>query len=366
MLDIARFLGMFLVYFGHVVEQFMYLGNAQAGLYYKFIYSFHMPFFIILAGFVHNPEKLKQPLSAFASRTAASRLIPYATFSLLMLVSTLFITGWFPAGGPGTLQNYIDGIFSTLRGLPVYNIPTWFMAMLVATEVLHYLVGRFLTSYLRLAAAIAAFYLGGYWLNSEVQFLFRPDGLDLNFWFINQAVTMYAFYLIGVLMRRRGLFLNCNAKPGLLLAAGACLALVLFTFNLNIGPWRLIPAVVVMLGGYGNIILFPITAIAGSIMLMLIGKAWDRCGWAAWLGKHTIILFCLNGVFYHYMNQRFAKWCTEAFDLSWTSTGLLCLGASVASMALCIPAIILFTRFFPQLIGRPSQSGPILPALIRS
>ena len=49
--DIARFYGIFLVYYGHVVERFMYLKIEAATLQYKYIYSFHMVLFFF---FIRN------------------------------------------------------------------------------------------------------------------------------------------------------------------------------------------------------------------------------------------------------------------------------------------------------------------------
>ena len=49
MLDVARFYGMVLVYYGHIIERFMYLGNPTATLHYNAIYSFHMVFFLLLS-----------------------------------------------------------------------------------------------------------------------------------------------------------------------------------------------------------------------------------------------------------------------------------------------------------------------------
>jgi hypothetical protein len=49
--DIARFYGIFLVYYGHVVERFMYLKIEAAALQYKYIYSFHSGFILF---FIRN------------------------------------------------------------------------------------------------------------------------------------------------------------------------------------------------------------------------------------------------------------------------------------------------------------------------
>ena len=52
MIDVARFYAVILVYYGHIVERMMYLGSPGAALQYKFVYSFHMILFFVLAGFI--------------------------------------------------------------------------------------------------------------------------------------------------------------------------------------------------------------------------------------------------------------------------------------------------------------------------
>ena len=64
-IDTARFLGIFLVYHGHVVERMMYLGNVAAAHQYKFIYSFHMPLFFVLSGFIAKDWAKEEPVGRF-------------------------------------------------------------------------------------------------------------------------------------------------------------------------------------------------------------------------------------------------------------------------------------------------------------
>ena len=49
-IDIARFYAMALVFYGHFIEELMLLKNPLAASQYKFIYSFQMVLFIVLAG----------------------------------------------------------------------------------------------------------------------------------------------------------------------------------------------------------------------------------------------------------------------------------------------------------------------------
>jgi acyltransferase len=73
---------------------------------------------------------------------------------------------------------------------------------------------------------------------------------------------------------------------------------------------------------------------------------------------------CLNGIFYHYINFRVAKWVVGNLSGSFlTILGVGCL-MTVVSLAFCIPLIYLFNRFVPQLVGKPKINGPWLKNLI--
>jgi len=48
-IDVARFYAMAGVFFGHFIERIMLLNDPTAATLYKFVYSFHMVLFFILA-----------------------------------------------------------------------------------------------------------------------------------------------------------------------------------------------------------------------------------------------------------------------------------------------------------------------------
>jgi len=56
-----------------------------------------------------------------------------------------------------------------------------------------------------------------------------------NYWLFNEAPVVYAFYLLGVVLRRRG-FLIGPVHPALLAGSAlAALAVVALTYDLNRG-----------------------------------------------------------------------------------------------------------------------------------
>jgi acyltransferase len=359
MLDVARFLGMFLVYYGHAVERIMYLKSPVAATQYKFIYSFHMPFFFLLAGFTLAPEKARLPVARFLKRLAGSRLVPYVVFSALLAGLSLFFAGHFPLLDLTRGEEYLKGLWYTLLGFPLFNVPLWFLAALVVVELIHFAVGRFLDSNLKIIAAALACYVGGYYLTLHVNLLPGP-----TYWLIPEAPVSYAFYLVGVSMRRKSVFIGGQPRWRFLAGAGLCLIGVILTFDLNQGPFRLFEAVVIVASGHGNVLLFPLTALIGSLFLLLTARSVGANRFLMFLGENVLILFCLNGVFYHYFNGPFADWFVATFPDHWAAVTGATFGFTVFSLAACLPAIWLLKRYLPQLVGKPRTRGPLLPRLV--
>jgi acyltransferase len=361
--DIARFLGIFLVYWGHVAEQVMYLGNGAAAAQYKFIYSFHMPLFFVLSGLIARDWGATMTLADFVKSRLASRFLPLLVFNLLLGLLSLAVKPTFPPIPLNTAADYGHAIVMTLTRLPVFDIPTWFLLCLMSVEAIHYVVYRFLRALdLRLLLAIAVFYLVGYVLNRAVDFF----SAGTNWWLWNEAITAYALYLVGVLLQRWDLLRRPGTKPLLLLAVLIAFLLVYFTYDLNQGPFRLISAVVILAAGHGDIFWFAVTALIGSAGILLLAKAAPDWRWLCFMGRNALILFCLNGVVYHHINGRLAKWFITSWPQNGWSLAIFCILASAISLIAAVPLVLAFNRFLPQLVGRPTVAGPILPALLRA
>jgi acyltransferase len=363
-LDIARIFGLFAVYYGHIVEQTMYLGNPASALQYKFIYSFHMPLFFVLSGAIAKDWGRDMGPLSFAKSRLAARVVPLLAFNLALCLISLVVTPAFPPIPLHTAADYGHAIVMTLTRLPAFDIPTWFLMCLVSVEIVHALCFRFLRdSDLKIGAAIVAFYFVGYELNLLWNFFKDGD----NYWFWNEAITMYAFYLVGVLIARRDILSFSAPRTALILGAIAALAFVYFTYDLNDGPFRMkISAVVILAAAHGQIVWFVATALAGAAAILLLAAAMPAWSWLCAMGQNALIFFCLNGVVYHHVNPRLAHWFIENWPQNGWSLGVYATGLSVLSLAAGAPVAIALNRYLPQLVGRPSVSGPWLPALLRA
>ena len=356
-LDIARFYAMALVFYGHFIERVMYLHNPTAAMQYKFIYSFHMLAFIVLAGYVTKESDLQMPFRRFLKHRFLSRLLPFIFFTLLFMIPPAFVSGEFYGLPLPSLHGYLTGLVDTAFGLPLFCVPSWFLMMIFSVELVHYAAFRYLNSDAKILIGAALFYVAGYILNWQIQFLDPLKGrvVGWNYLFIHEAITMYAFYLVGIYMRHKGFFIHKVPQKIGVPAAAATFVLVLFTYQLNRGHFTFAPlnAVVIMMASHGQFLWFPFTAIIGSLLLLFLASATPAQKTILWMGRNTLLLMCLNGIFYHYVNPRAAVWITKAFSVGpWTLTGIAVLVTAV-SMALCMPLMFLFNRFIPELVGKP-------------
>ena len=360
-IDIARFYAIALVFYGHFIEELMLLKNPAAASQYKFIYAFHMVLFIVLAGYVAKESQIEWRWGRFLKHRFLTRLLPFMFFTVLMMIPPIFFNGKFFGMVLPSIEGYRQGIINSIFGLPSFCIPSWFLLLIIGVELFHYGAFRFLKdSNAKLLIAAVVLYFVGYWLNLKLD-LFNPlKGriVGWNYFFIHEAVVLYAFYLLGIYLRRRQVFTRPIPIWILLPGAVAALLAVLLTYRRNTGPFNfnVYNDVVILFSSHGHMLLFPFTALAGCALILLLASMTPGHKAVVWLGQNTLILMCLNGIFYHYINQPTANWVHANLPgsaLSIFGSGLI---LTVASLALCMPFVYLFNRFVPYLVGKPQLS----------
>lgn len=91
-------------------------------------------------------------------------------------------------------------------------------------------------------------------------------------------------------------------------------------------------------------------------MVLSLARATPAPRWMSYLGGNTLILFCLNGVFYHFVNDPLAK-----FAASYASSGTLltaiALLVTAVSILLAAPFIPLLHSSLPWLVGGRQPKG---------
>lgn len=365
-IDIARCYAMALVFYGHFIEELMLLKNPVAAAQYKFIYSFHMVLFVVLAGYVAREDTFKIGVVQFIRDRFISRLVPFIFFTLLMMVPPVFFEGKFFNLDLPSLGGYLGGLKATVFGLPLFCVPSWFLLLIVGIELVHYAAFRFLNdSNAKILVAALVFYIVGYYLNLKLD-IFNPlkgRTVGWNYLFIHEAITLYAFYLIGIYLRRHDLF--SERLPARVAGPGALggFIVVLLLYNQNNGPFNfsVYDAVVIIFASHGHILLFAVTALAGCLLILCLAALTKVPKTVCYLGQNTLVLMCLNGIFYHYINPPLAAWLLDTFGGSVLTVTLAGSVTTIVSLLLCVPLVYVFNRFTPNLIGKSKKRRSTVP-----
>lgn len=176
----------------------------------------------------------------------------------------------------------------------------------------------------------------------------------------------YAFYLAGILVNRAGIMAGSSRTAAAVALAAAGFAALYLVYDLNQGPFRLdIKAVVILASAYGDPLWFALGAMAGIVGTLALGRALAASSWLAHVGSNALIVFALNGVFYHHVNGPLATWYMGAMPQDGWTLAAFAAASSLLSILLTLPLVRFCQTWLPQLVGRPRASGPLLPALMR-
>ncbi len=121
--DILKGIGAILVVIGHLV---LYEGNAKI-----YIYSFHMPLFFFISGYLYHHTK---GFKSFCIRKVKGLLVPYFVFAFISIVVTYFLEGiYLPKREILTNYFFVNGSF-------MFNSSLWFLVIMFFVLILFYFI----------------------------------------------------------------------------------------------------------------------------------------------------------------------------------------------------------------------------------
>ena len=348
--DNAKALGIIAVFYGHIVIKiFATYPIPAAFLQIKLIYSFHMPLFFLLSGYLVK-ETQHRKLVIFIKNKFMTRIVPFFFFNILVM-PFYFITRII--SNQDIDINQFQILLYLLTGSPIFNPLTWFLACLLSVEVINYFLYPVLRkSRIVLCMAMVLFYIMGWGLPYKAaiinQYITIPD-----YWYIHEALVAYSFYLFGnliavcpILHKKMNPYLDVFL---LLLTA----TFVLATFNMNNGPFKVHPVPLFVIGGYGSFLLFPLTALAGSICIISASRLMPSFSFMSFLGRNTLSLMGLNYIFITSMNISFIQYSIKIFSDNHNhfSVFMQCASLTCITLLLCVPFVIFLKRYLPFMIG---------------
>ncbi|MBR5278789.1 MAG: acyltransferase family protein [Clostridia bacterium] len=276
-LDSSKAIGILLVILGHTY----WIPNGL----YALIYSFHMPLFFIISGYVYNDKKYGQyKFSRFAYGKFKAYIIPYLIFAAINLVLQIGYKFVFE-------RTIIDGnyLITNLKGILLCTAnkenmpncsPIWFLVALFFATVVLWLILKYARKF-ALVIATSAFLIS--------YAIYKIRGVNLPFK-LSVLGTAVFFMYIGYVLRQYELLekIIANKKRTVFVSIFIIAAGIAGYFNGgNVGLNE---------NNYGYIGMFLIAAIGLSVAVLLLFK---KCSFLnnellSWFGKNTMYIMAFN------------------------------------------------------------------------
>lgn len=240
-IDILRGIGILLVVLGHTTGL---PDPAQA-----FIYSFHLPLFFCLSGYLFNREKYEvMGLFEFALLRFRRLMVPYFVIALICLTFVLLKDLKNNVFELKVMLRYVEGILYS-RG-SVYSMPScsplWFLSCLYVIELFFFLIVKTFNKRIYVLLAVLTLGLAGA--------LLSKGNLQKLFWNSDTALTGIVFYYCGNLVRNLG-SLEKFLKP--------CYLLIFLALNFFFVKFNPIAYVDFDGNRFGNVLFMYLGAFAG-------------------------------------------------------------------------------------------------------
>lgn len=239
-------MGILLVILGHCA-------HIESKLFH-IIFTFHMPLFFLLSGYVFRSDI---GFGTLFSRRFRSLIVPFALFYLLGLVVTLMIPGWREALTP--LAIFQDLYLADPNA--VHNSSIWFLECLFVVQLLFWVILP-LPAPAQVASCLGLYALGI--LYSRVRFpLLGFNRLPLNLDVVPVAIL---FFALGYWLRTEKLVEKYMDTPGRCMTSviiGTAGLLLCYRFNGYVNLHGL---------QYGNPILYVVGSLAGTMMMIGISR----------------------------------------------------------------------------------------------
>lgn len=332
--DTFRAVMIFFIAYGHTVPD---------GILKHYVYSFHVPAFLFLSGYLFKTEK--ERFFPFVWKKIKTLLIPYYIFALIS-IGIFVLLGDVAADGldvqvnTGILPNILGMLYgSSANNRMKWNLPLWFLPCLFAAMVLAYPVSKLIRTLekkkLRFAAPVL--WVLTFLLPFLNFYLFQKRGLPYQ---LESAVYLMPFFIGGYLLRR----IRFDEMPiktplrllisALLIAAGGYIGVSL---NEEIRYFSSL---------YRSLPLFYLSAslsVLGYLFLCPI----IRIRAVDYVGQNTLCILLMHKFPIVFMRLVFKR-VFEASELVMTAALLV----TAVSIALCLIAGIVLNRFFPFMLGK--------------
>lgn len=295
-IDTAKGIGMLLVVFAHV--------NYTPFLL-NYIYSFHMPLFFVLSGFLFDKEKYSS-FTDFLKRRLKKLVCPYILFAVISVLFECVIEIY---GNGFSLEvatifcEGITGVFLSRGSSDFFNAPLWFVLCLLAVEIIYFFVSKLKSGFIFIAC-IPLVVLG--WFLESEYFMFNNKLLP---WSIDSALFALGFYALGNLMSGRAkkyIFLLSKHKNKNLICVGIIVLCLAAGIPLAMANGKVSLGSKILNNGF----IFYATGIIGTVLVVCAGIMLRKSRFLAWCGQNSFYIMAV-----HYLCRVSLRYVYKLFDI---------------------------------------------------
>ncbi|GIM30163.1 O-acetyltransferase [Clostridium polyendosporum] len=330
-IDMAKGLGMILVMITHapIPDQFK-----------QIIYTFHMPLFFFLSGYLFSISKYNSFL-AFFKRKFKSLVIPYFTLSFINYMY------WISTNGP---YNYSTSIYKPFVGTfyalrrsewSLHNGTMWFVTCLFITEILFYIIIKSSkNNNIIITICLIISSVAGHLYSAYIGQAFP--------WSIDVSITAVVFFGAAYLIRCKGILLNVNV--GYLVLFIVVNAVAGYLNFKHIGK-----PTDMFFNRYGNYFLFYIGAFSGVLAYIMLIKLLPKINFLEYIGKNSIIFLAFHQFILFPNIEIVLKHINIFSGKDYYSYILLGTTYALVSSVILIPVSFIITKYMPYLLGKAYQ-----------
>ena len=308
-LDLAKGLGIFLVVFGHIAARQQSAGNSWYTCAQTAVYTFHMPFFLYLSGYVAfmtGAARTNFPKwPRLAARRSERLLLPFITFGVILVVGKLIASHFmYVDNNPANLKTAFINLVWNTDASPAISIWYMFVVFLATllTPILFWLSRG--NAYLILAFSLALFLIG------------LP-----HYVFADRFAEYYFFFVLGGVAADLGEGWSKFVDKNYLMASCLLLAIILYLFSLD------------AFSPHWSHLLCGIVAIPALHGLVRSGMLRNSKA-HAYLGAFSFIIYLLNTPAMGVIKGVLLKW------LEWDGRGFIVIATAMLLGGLLIPIAI--------------------------
>lgn len=330
-IDLSKFVGIFVMVWGHsgVSE------NVDIA-----IHAFHMPLFFFLSGYLYKDgQQIKKKTKTL--------LIPYFVFGIVLFLVWRIIDKIITLPVFYSFSDLFKGLLYDNAMVSPYAGVQWFLTGLFLTEVLFYLIKRFVKTNIGILLILILF--------SIIGFIYPLLTEKRMFWALDCALTAIVFYGVGFLIRSCKNYISKLMNNTLIkfpVIAALILLSVFATYMNGYVNMRTLQ--------YNNYFFYYLSAfsIIGLIVLLarriseinIIKSNYIYKG-VLYIGQNTLIVLVMNQFF----NQLF-RWFIKPHIYTLISNQYIVdFVFAIIIILLMIPVSYIINRFFPFVLGKSKK-----------